>query len=130
MDKSQALRKLKENGTSFESFNNGYIMQVGKQIKVYEDGYKGPKVLTQAQQNKLLAERPALPMEGLQGRLAQRQPMKDSRLMYMDDEDNTDEQDDDADDEEETIPKVKPKSFRDENHQDFRERVMLCSTKR
>ncbi|KAA6391505.1 MAG: hypothetical protein EZS28_012973, partial [Streblomastix strix] len=62
-------------------------MQVGKQIKVYEDGYKGPKVLTQAQQNKLLAIRP------------QPKPI-DNRLMYMDDEDNTDEQDDDADDEE------------------------------
>ncbi|KAA6390577.1 MAG: hypothetical protein EZS28_013892 [Streblomastix strix] len=71
-------------------------MQVGKQIKVYEDGYKGPKVLTQAQQNKLLAIRPTP------------KPI-DNRLMYMDDEDNTDEQDDDVDDEEETIPKVKPK---------------------
>ncbi|KAA6393161.1 MAG: hypothetical protein EZS28_011316 [Streblomastix strix] len=96
-------------------------MQVGKQIKVYEDGYKGPKVLTQAQQNKLLTIRPTakpidnrLSTEGLHG-----------RLMYMDDEDNTDEQDDDADGDEETIPK----SFRDENHYDFRERMMLCSTK-
>ncbi|KAA6375130.1 MAG: hypothetical protein EZS28_029345 [Streblomastix strix] len=71
-------------------------MQVGKQIKVYEDGYKSPKVLIQAQQNMLLAIRPTA------------KPV-DSRLMYMDDEDNTDEQDDDADDEEETIPKVKPK---------------------
>ncbi|KAA6364423.1 MAG: hypothetical protein EZS28_040050 [Streblomastix strix] len=74
-------------------------------------------MLTQAQQNKLLTIRP------------QPKPI-DSRLMYMDDEDNTDEQDDDADDEEETIPKVKPKSFRDENHYDFRERVMLCSIKK
>ncbi|KAA6396208.1 MAG: hypothetical protein EZS28_008269 [Streblomastix strix] len=73
-------------------------MQVGKQIKVYEDGYKGPKVLTQAQQNKLLAIRP------------QPKPIN-NRLMYMDDDNNTDEQDDDADDEEETIPKVKPKIF-------------------
>ncbi|KAA6402454.1 MAG: hypothetical protein EZS28_002014 [Streblomastix strix] len=80
-------------------------MQVGKQIKVYEDGYKSPKVLTQAQQNKLLAIRP------------QPKPVRnagfpqevDNRLMYIDDEDNTDEQDDDADDEQETIPKVKPK---------------------
>ncbi|KAA6378170.1 MAG: hypothetical protein EZS28_026304 [Streblomastix strix] len=94
MDKSQVLRKLKENGTSFESFNNGYIMQVGKQIKVYEDGYKGPKVITQAQQNKLLAIRPTL--------------VKDTRLMYVDDDNNSsDEKNDDADDEESTINKRK-----------------------
>ncbi|KAA6394227.1 MAG: hypothetical protein EZS28_010243 [Streblomastix strix] len=75
-------------------------------------------MLTQAQQNKLLAIRP------------QPKPI-DSRLMYMDDDNNnSDEQADDADDEEETIPKVKPKSFRYEKRYDFLERVMLCSTKR
>ncbi|KAA6355872.1 MAG: hypothetical protein EZS28_048600, partial [Streblomastix strix] len=81
-------------------------MQVGKQIKVYEDCYKGPKVLTQAQQNKLLAIRPTSEWKASQGLTTK---SIDNRLMYMDDEDNTDEQDDDADDEEETIPKVKPK---------------------
>ncbi|KAA6373366.1 MAG: hypothetical protein EZS28_031108 [Streblomastix strix] len=56
-------------------------MQVGKQIKIYEDGYKGPNVLKQAQQNKLLAIRTT--------------PVKDSRLWYETDDDvNSDEQDD------------------------------------
>ncbi|KAA6384458.1 MAG: hypothetical protein EZS28_020013 [Streblomastix strix] len=93
MDKSQALRKLKENGTSFESFDNGYKMQVGKQITVYEDGYKGLRIMNQAQQNQLLAIRPT-------------PKLCDTSLMYVDDEDNTDEQDDDADDEEEIILKT------------------------
>ncbi|KAA6362237.1 MAG: hypothetical protein EZS28_042237 [Streblomastix strix] len=94
-------------------------MQVGKQIKVYEDGYKGPKVLTQAQQNKLLAIRTQpikdirLPQEVLQG-----------RLVYMDDEDNTDEQDDDADDEEETIPKVKPKVMNKNTKQKHQQKAL------
>ncbi|KAA6388721.1 MAG: hypothetical protein EZS28_015750 [Streblomastix strix] len=86
MDKSQALRKLKKDGTSFESIINGYIIQVGKQVNVYEDGYKGPKVLSQAQQNKLLAVRPTP------------KPV-DARLMYVDDDNSTEGQDNDADDE-------------------------------
>ncbi|KAA6377822.1 MAG: hypothetical protein EZS28_026651 [Streblomastix strix] len=71
-------------------------MQVDKQIKVYEDGYKGPKVLTQAQQNKQLAMRPTL---------AHGAPVKDSQLMYEADDEhqlgdnNSDELVDDADDE-------------------------------
>ncbi|KAA6390460.1 MAG: hypothetical protein EZS28_014016 [Streblomastix strix] len=59
-------------------------MQVDKQIKKYEDGQKSPNVLTQAQQNKLLAIRPT--------------PVKDNRITYMDDDINSDEQDDYADD--------------------------------
>ncbi|KAA6396472.1 MAG: hypothetical protein EZS28_008001 [Streblomastix strix] len=45
-----------ENGTSIEYFNNGYIMQVKDKIKVYEEGKKSARTLTQAQQTKLLLE--------------------------------------------------------------------------
>ncbi|KAA6378598.1 MAG: hypothetical protein EZS28_025876 [Streblomastix strix] len=45
-----------ENGTSIEYFNNGYIMQVKDKIKVYEEGKKAARTLTQAQQTKLLLE--------------------------------------------------------------------------
>ncbi|KAA6357017.1 MAG: hypothetical protein EZS28_047457, partial [Streblomastix strix] len=45
-----------ENGTSIEYFNKGYIMQVKDKIKVYEEGKKAARTLTQAQQTKLLLE--------------------------------------------------------------------------
>ncbi|KAA6369222.1 MAG: hypothetical protein EZS28_035250 [Streblomastix strix] len=45
-----------ENGTSIEYFNIGYIMQVKDKIKVYEEGKKAARTLTQAQQTKLLLE--------------------------------------------------------------------------
>ncbi|KAA6376961.1 MAG: hypothetical protein EZS28_027513 [Streblomastix strix] len=45
-----------ENGTSIEYFNNGYIMQVKDKIKVYEEGKKAARTLTQAQQTKLLLD--------------------------------------------------------------------------
>ncbi|KAA6364150.1 MAG: hypothetical protein EZS28_040324 [Streblomastix strix] len=45
-----------ENGTSIEYFYNGYIMQVKDKIKVYEEGKKAARTLTQAQQTKLLLE--------------------------------------------------------------------------
>ncbi|KAA6395992.1 MAG: hypothetical protein EZS28_008483 [Streblomastix strix] len=45
-----------ENGTSIEYFNNGYIMQVKDKIKVYEEGKKAARTLTQVQQTKLLLE--------------------------------------------------------------------------
>ncbi|KAA6364813.1 MAG: hypothetical protein EZS28_039661 [Streblomastix strix] len=45
-----------ENGTSIEYFNNGCIMQVKDKIKVYEEGKKAARTLTQAQQTKLLLE--------------------------------------------------------------------------
>ncbi|KAA6359069.1 MAG: hypothetical protein EZS28_045404 [Streblomastix strix] len=45
-----------ENGTSIEYFNNGYIIQVRDKIKVYEEGKKAARTLTQAQQTKLLLE--------------------------------------------------------------------------
>ncbi|KAA6311761.1 MAG: hypothetical protein EZS28_056058 [Streblomastix strix] len=79
MDKSQALRKLKENGTTFESFTGGYLMQIGKQIKVFEDGQKASKVLTQAQQNKLLQIPTVIKQQ-------------DERLMFQDDEEDQSEE--------------------------------------
>ncbi|KAA6398014.1 MAG: hypothetical protein EZS28_006467, partial [Streblomastix strix] len=56
MNQAQALKNLMENGTSIEYFNNGYIMQVKDKIKVYEEGKKSARTLTQAQQTKLLFE--------------------------------------------------------------------------
>ncbi|KAA6402712.1 MAG: hypothetical protein EZS28_001753 [Streblomastix strix] len=45
-----------ENGTSIDYFYKGYIMQVKDKIKVYEEGKKAARTLTQAQQTKLLLE--------------------------------------------------------------------------
>ncbi|KAA6393454.1 MAG: hypothetical protein EZS28_011019 [Streblomastix strix] len=56
MDQAHALKNLIENGTQIEYFDNGYIMQVKDKIKVYEDGKKSARALTQAQQNKLLLQ--------------------------------------------------------------------------
>ncbi|KAA6374042.1 MAG: hypothetical protein EZS28_030431 [Streblomastix strix] len=78
MNETNGLREPKESHNSFGSTSN-----YGKQIKIFNDGYKGPKVLTLAQQNKLLAIHPT-------------PKLVDSRLMQMDDDDNTDEQDDDG----------------------------------
>ncbi|KAA6399931.1 MAG: hypothetical protein EZS28_004548 [Streblomastix strix] len=56
MNQAQALKNFSENGTSIKYFNNGYIMQVKDKIKVYEEGKKAARTLTQAQQTKLLLE--------------------------------------------------------------------------
>ncbi|KAA6354248.1 MAG: hypothetical protein EZS28_050225 [Streblomastix strix] len=56
MNQAYALKNLMKNGTSIEYFNNGYIMQVKDKIKVYEEGKKSARTLTQAQQTKLLLE--------------------------------------------------------------------------
>ncbi|KAA6377472.1 MAG: hypothetical protein EZS28_027002 [Streblomastix strix] len=56
MDQASALKNLMENGTSIEYFDRGYIMQVKDKIKVYEEGKKSAKTLTQAQQTRLLLE--------------------------------------------------------------------------
>ncbi|KAA6384989.1 MAG: hypothetical protein EZS28_019483 [Streblomastix strix] len=45
-----------ENWTSIEYFAKGYFMQVKDKIKVYEEGKKAARTLTQAQQTKLLLE--------------------------------------------------------------------------
>ncbi|KAA6373153.1 MAG: hypothetical protein EZS28_031318 [Streblomastix strix] len=54
MNQAQALKNLMENGTSIEYFNDGYIMKAKDKIKVYEEGKKSAKTLSQAQQTKLL----------------------------------------------------------------------------
>ncbi|KAA6395104.1 MAG: hypothetical protein EZS28_009371 [Streblomastix strix] len=56
MNQAQALKNLMENGTSIEQFNDGYIMKAKDKIKVYEEGKKSAKTLTQAQQTKLLLQ--------------------------------------------------------------------------
>ncbi|KAA6377712.1 MAG: hypothetical protein EZS28_026764 [Streblomastix strix] len=45
-----------ENGTNIEYFDNGYVIQINKDIKVFEEGRKTLKKLTQTQQNKLLLQ--------------------------------------------------------------------------
>ncbi|KAA6375887.1 MAG: hypothetical protein EZS28_028586 [Streblomastix strix] len=56
MNQAQALKNLMENGTSIEYFNDGYIMKAKDKIKVYEEGKKSAKTLSQAQQTKLLLQ--------------------------------------------------------------------------
>ncbi|KAA6398671.1 MAG: hypothetical protein EZS28_005797 [Streblomastix strix] len=54
MDLQHALKNLKENGTNIEYFDNGYVIQINKDIKVFEEGKKTHRKLTQTQQNMLL----------------------------------------------------------------------------
>ncbi|KAA6380197.1 MAG: hypothetical protein EZS28_024277 [Streblomastix strix] len=56
MDLQHALKNLIENGTNIEFFDNGYVIQINKEVKVFEEGMKALKNLTQAQQNKLLLQ--------------------------------------------------------------------------
>ncbi|KAA6374243.1 MAG: hypothetical protein EZS28_030230 [Streblomastix strix] len=56
MDLQHALKNLIENGTNIEYFDNGYVIQINKDIKVFEEGKKTLKKLTQTQQNKLLLQ--------------------------------------------------------------------------
>ncbi|KAA6375761.1 MAG: hypothetical protein EZS28_028711, partial [Streblomastix strix] len=56
MNQAQALKNLMENGTSIEYFNDRYIMKAKDMIKMYEEGKKSAKTLTQAQQTKLLLQ--------------------------------------------------------------------------
>ncbi|KAA6386521.1 MAG: hypothetical protein EZS28_017951 [Streblomastix strix] len=56
MDKSQALKFMMENDTNTEYFDGGYFIRDKKQIKCFEDGKRGLKVVTQAQQNKLMMQ--------------------------------------------------------------------------
>ncbi|KAA6331860.1 MAG: hypothetical protein EZS28_053340, partial [Streblomastix strix] len=56
MEIQHTLKNLIENGTNIENFNNGYVIQINKDIKVFEDGKKTLKKLTQTQQNKLLLQ--------------------------------------------------------------------------
>ncbi|KAA6366648.1 MAG: hypothetical protein EZS28_037826 [Streblomastix strix] len=53
MNQTQALKNLMEKGTSIEYFNDGYITKAKDKIKVYEEGKKSAKILSQAQQTKL-----------------------------------------------------------------------------
>ncbi|KAA6371892.1 MAG: hypothetical protein EZS28_032580 [Streblomastix strix] len=76
-----------ENGTSIEYFNNGYIMQVKDKIKIYEEGKKAARTLTQAQQTKLLLE--------ARGGEQTKQP---KRTLKRHVEQNSDETEDEAED--------------------------------
>ncbi|KAA6370148.1 MAG: hypothetical protein EZS28_034324 [Streblomastix strix] len=56
MDLQHALKNLIENGTNIEYFDNGYVIQINKDINVFEEGKKTLKKLIQTQQNKLLLQ--------------------------------------------------------------------------
>ncbi|KAA6390631.1 MAG: hypothetical protein EZS28_013844 [Streblomastix strix] len=56
MDLQHALKNLIENGTNIEYFDNGYVIQINKDIKVFEKRKMTLKKLTQTQQNKLLLQ--------------------------------------------------------------------------
>ncbi|KAA6358883.1 MAG: hypothetical protein EZS28_045589, partial [Streblomastix strix] len=56
MDLQYALKNLIENGTNIEYFYNGYVIEINKDIKVFEEGKKTLKKLTQTQWNKLLLQ--------------------------------------------------------------------------
>ncbi|KAA6380066.1 MAG: hypothetical protein EZS28_024409 [Streblomastix strix] len=56
MDLRHALKNLIVNETNIEYFDNGYVIQINKDIKVFEEGKKLLKKLTQTQQNKLLQQ--------------------------------------------------------------------------
>ncbi|KAA6365789.1 MAG: hypothetical protein EZS28_038684 [Streblomastix strix] len=56
MDFQYALKNLIENGTNIEQFDNGYVIQINKDIKVFEVEKKTPKKFSQIQQNKLLLQ--------------------------------------------------------------------------
>ncbi|KAA6368251.1 MAG: hypothetical protein EZS28_036221 [Streblomastix strix] len=56
MDLQHALKNLIDNGTNIEYFDNGYVIQINKDIKVFEEGKRTLKKLTQTQQNKLLLQ--------------------------------------------------------------------------
>ncbi|KAA6354301.1 MAG: hypothetical protein EZS28_050172, partial [Streblomastix strix] len=56
MDKSQALKFMMENDTNTGYFDGGYFIRDKKQIKCFDDGKRGLKVVTQAQQNKLMMQ--------------------------------------------------------------------------
>ncbi|KAA6363501.1 MAG: hypothetical protein EZS28_040973 [Streblomastix strix] len=47
---------MMENDTNTEYFDGGYFIRDKKQIKCFENGKRGLKVVTQAQQNKLMME--------------------------------------------------------------------------
>ncbi|KAA6355607.1 MAG: hypothetical protein EZS28_048866 [Streblomastix strix] len=56
MDKSQALKFMMENDTNTEYFDGGYFIRDKIQIKCFENGKRGLKLVTQAQQNKLMMQ--------------------------------------------------------------------------
>ncbi|KAA6372597.1 MAG: hypothetical protein EZS28_031875 [Streblomastix strix] len=74
MDLQHALKNLIENGTNIEYFDNGYVIQINKDIKVFEEGKKTLKKLTQTQQNKLLLQARGGGMEPK--KKVQKQPQK------------------------------------------------------
>ncbi|KAA6378847.1 MAG: hypothetical protein EZS28_025627 [Streblomastix strix] len=56
MDLQHALKNLIENGTNIEYFDNGYVIRINKDIKVFAEGKKAVKKLTQTQQIKVLLQ--------------------------------------------------------------------------
>ncbi|KAA6374127.1 MAG: hypothetical protein EZS28_030345, partial [Streblomastix strix] len=89
MDLQHALKNLIENGTNIEYFDNGYVIQINKDIKVFEQGKKTLKKLTQTQQNKLLlqARGGGIETEGLSYAKPKKKVQKQPKKQIDEDED-------------------------------------------
>ncbi|KAA6369363.1 MAG: hypothetical protein EZS28_035109 [Streblomastix strix] len=108
MDLQHALKNLIENGTNIEYFDNGFVIQINKDIKVFEEGKKTLKKLTQTQQNKLLLQARGGCLESK--KKVQKQPQK-----QIDDEEDFisyEPQDDQNESDETSISEVREKPLK------------------
>ncbi|KAA6387418.1 MAG: hypothetical protein EZS28_017058 [Streblomastix strix] len=109
MDLQHALKNLIENGTNIEYFDNGYVIQINKEVKVFEEGKKTLKKLTQTQQNKLLLQARGGGIEPK--KKVQKQPQK-----QIDDEDFISyEQQEDQVESDDSISEVREKPLKKQN---------------
>ncbi|KAA6370441.1 MAG: hypothetical protein EZS28_034032, partial [Streblomastix strix] len=70
-----------ENGTNIEYFDNGYVIQINKDINVFEGGKKTLKKLTQTQQIKLL-------LQALGGSMEPKKKLQKQPQKQIDDEED------------------------------------------
>ncbi|KAA6382413.1 MAG: hypothetical protein EZS28_022059 [Streblomastix strix] len=95
---------MMENGTITEYFDGGYFIRDKKQIKCFEDGKKGLKLVTQAKQNKLM----------MQARGAPNQQQRQQKQKLFDSESS----DDDIEEEQEQ-EQIKPQPVKKKVRVDF-----------
>ncbi|KAA6336488.1 MAG: hypothetical protein EZS28_052875, partial [Streblomastix strix] len=116
MDLQHALKNLIENGTNIEYFDNGYVIQINKDIKVFEEEKKTLKKLTQTQQNKLLlqARGGGLETEGLSYAKPKKKVQKQPQKQLDEDEDfiSYEPQDEQIDSDNDSISEVREKPLK------------------
>ncbi|KAA6382351.1 MAG: hypothetical protein EZS28_022124 [Streblomastix strix] len=113
MDLQHALKNLIENGTNIEYFDNGYVIQINNEVKVFEEGKKTLKKLTQTQQNKLLLQARGGGID--QKKKVQKQPQK-----QIDDEEDFisyEPQEDQNESDEISISEVREKPLKKQKNQ-------------